>query len=141
MNTPKLTKQKIALAFATALIADSIQFPIAAATATGILAIPAEGADFALDCLVMVVLSTLLGFHWLLLPSLIFEFIPGFGLLPTWTGCVAFLVWRRKREQSASVVVDVQEVLPPLLHDAQPDETLHPRQKFLSEVQRETPNY
>jgi hypothetical protein len=57
----------------------------------------------------------LLGFHWVLLPSLFVEVIPGLDLFPTWTGCVAFLVWRRKKQQAQpppfSPVVDVQEVV------------------------------
>ena len=136
MKTPKLTKQKIALAFTVAVIADSIQFPITAATATGALAVPAEGADFALDCVVMVITSALLGFHWLFLPSLVFEMVPGFDLLPTWTGCVAYVVWRRKKEQAA-VVVDVQEVLPPLLPDAKAGEEFRRPAKLLAPIPRQ----
>lgn len=133
MNTPKLTKQKIALAFSVAIIADSIQFPITAAAMTGVLAIPAEGADFALDCLVMVVTSVLLGFHWLFLPSLIFEFIPGFDLCPTWTGAVAYVVWRRKKEQAVPPPV-VVEVLPPLLSDAPAGDQSNRPEKLLAHV-------
>lgn len=139
MKTPKLTKQKIALAFAVAVIADAIQFPITAATATGVLAVPAEGADFALDCVVMIITSALLGFHWLFLPSLVFEMIPGFDLLPTWTGCVAYVVWRRRKNQSEPVIMDAQEVLPPLLRDAQAAGESRRPEKMLSDVQNQTP--
>jgi len=65
-----------------------------------------------------VVTSSLLGFHWILLPSFVFEAIPGFDLFPTWTGCVAYVVWRRKKQQTAPPIVDVVEVRPPLLADA-----------------------
>jgi hypothetical protein len=139
MKTPKLTKQKIALAFTVAVIADAIQFPITAATATGVFAVPSEGADFALDCVVMVITSALLGFHWLFLPSLVFEAIPGFDLLPTWTGCVAYVVWRRRKDQSGPIIMDAQEVLPPLLRDAQPAEEFRSPEKLLSNVQSQTP--
>lgn len=139
MKTPKLTKQKIAMAFAVAVIADAIQFPITAATATGVLTVPAEGADFALDCVVMVITSALLGFHWLFLPSLVFKMIPGFDLLPTWTGCVAYVVWRRRKDQAEPLIVDVQEVLPPLLRDAQATEESLSPEKMLSDVQSQTP--
>ncbi|HEV2452860.1 MAG TPA: hypothetical protein VGY98_01275 [Verrucomicrobiae bacterium] len=139
MKTPKLTKQKIALAFTVAVIADAIQFPMTAATATGVLAVPAEGTDFALDCVVMVITSTLLGFHWLFLPSFVFEIIPGFDLFPTWTGCVAYVVWRRRKNQSEPLIVDAQEVLPPLLRDAQASEDSHSPEKMLSDVQSQTP--
>lgn len=140
MKTPKLTKQRIALAFAVAVAADAIQFPITAATATGVLAIPAEGADVALDCVVMVITSALLGFHWLFLPSLVFETVPGFDLLPTWTGCVAYVVWRRNKEQSPLTIVDVQEVLPPLLADATAGEQFRSHENLLSQEHREIQN-
>jgi len=139
MKTPKLTKQKIALAFAVAVIADAIQFPITAATATGVLAVPAEGADFALDCVVMVITSALLGFHWLFLPSLVFKIIPGFDLLPTWTGCVAYVVWRRRKNETAQPIVDVVEVLPLLLRDVQTTQESRSPEKMLSDVQSQTP--
>lgn len=54
----------------------------------------------------------LLGFHWALLPSLFIEFIPGLDLMPTWTACVAFVIWRRKQESRTLPVVDVQEIPP-----------------------------
>lgn len=139
MKTPKLTKQKIALAFAVAVIADAIQFPITAATATGVLAVPAEGADFALDCVVMLITSALLGFHWLFLPSLVFKMIPGFDLLPTWTGCVAYVVWSRRKNQAEPSIVDAQEVLPPLLRDTQATEESPSPEKMLSDVQSQSP--
>lgn len=115
MHTPKLSKQRIAAAFAVAIIADAIQFPITAATMTGVLAVPGEGADLLVDSVMTVVTSSLLGFHWILLPSFVFEAIPGFDLFPTWTGCVAYVVWRRKKQQDAPTIVDVVEVRPPLL--------------------------
>ena len=118
MHTQKLSKQRIAAAFAAAVIADAIQFPITAATMTGVLAVPGEGADLLVDSVMTVVTSSLLGFHWILLPSFVFEAIPGFDLFPTWTGCVAYVVWRRKKQQAAPPIVDVVEVRPPLLADA-----------------------
>ena len=114
MNKPKLSRRRMFLAFAIAIVADALQFPITAATATGIFALPGEAADFALDCFVMILTSWLLGFHWVLLPSLIAELVPGLDLLPTWTGCVAFVVWQRQKEQKpqAPAIVDVETVPP-----------------------------
>jgi len=55
-------------------------------------------------------MTKLLGFHWMFLPSFGLEVIPGLDLLPTWIGCVAFVVWQRKKEQTAQPpVIDVQE--------------------------------
>jgi DNA-binding transcriptional LysR family regulator len=100
LKIPRLTRTRIVLAFAVSVIADALEFPINAATATGILALPAEAVDLVLDSVVMVITCALLGFHWSLLPSFLLEAVPGLDLIPTWTGCVAFVVWRRKKEQA-----------------------------------------
>jgi hypothetical protein len=43
----------------------------------------------------VVVISRLIGFHPLLLPTFVLEFVPLTDMLPTWTGCVALvMVWR-----------------------------------------------
>jgi hypothetical protein len=114
MVKPKLTRPRIILAFAIAILADLIQFPITAAEATGAFSIPGEFADFVVDCVVMGATTTLLGFHWVLLPSLFVEVIPGLDLLPTWTACVAYVVWQRKKEQAQPLplrpIADVQAV-------------------------------
>ena len=86
-------------AFAVAVGADLIQLPITALEDAGAFLVPGELADFVVDCFVMVVTTALLGFHWALLPSLIVEMVPELDLIPTWTGCVAFVVWQRRREQ------------------------------------------
>jgi hypothetical protein len=100
MDKPKLTRDKVILAFAIAGVADLVQIPITAATTTGLLSIPGELADFLVDCVVMIVTTRLLGFHWVLLPSFLLELIPGPDLLPTWTASVAYVVWRRKKERA-----------------------------------------
>ena len=100
MNKPKLTRTRIILAFAVSVVADVLQFPISAASATGLFAIPGEVADVMLDVVVMIITSALLGFHRALLPSFLLELVPGLDLLPTWTGCVAYVVWRRKQAEA-----------------------------------------
>lgn len=114
MRKPALTRRQIILAFAVALIADLIQFPIITIQATGIFSLPGELADFLVDCVVMIATTTLLGFHWMLLPTLFAEVIPGLDLLPTWTACVAYVVWRRKKDQfqphPPGPVIDIHEV-------------------------------
>src|SRR5262249_33689926 len=100
MDKPLLTRKRILLAFALAAIADIIQFPITASEATGVFAIPGELVDLFVDCLLMAATTMLLGFHWILLPTLFVEIIPGLDLLPTWTGCVAFVVLLRKKQQT-----------------------------------------
>ncbi len=99
MDHPGLTRKRIVLAFSLSVIADIIQFPITAVEGAGFFFIPGALADFVVDCVVMGAMIKLLGFHWMLLPSLILEAIPGLDLLPTWTACVAYVIWRRKQEQ------------------------------------------
>lgn len=94
----KPTDKQIKSAYAIAIFADLIQLPLTAASATVVFTIPAETVDFTVDCIVMLLVSRYLGFHWLLLPSMIGESIPGVELLPTWTGCVACLVKIRRDE-------------------------------------------
>lgn len=98
MARPRLTPLRIRAAFAVAVIADLLQFPINLGYATGLLAIPAEAADVGVDFAAMILTMGLIGFHWALLPSLALEAIPFVDALPTWTACVAFVVWRRKQE-------------------------------------------
>lgn len=119
MSKPKLTRTRIVLAFAVSVIADALQFPINAVSATGIFAIPGEVADLMLDVVVMIITSALLGFHWSFLPSFILEAVPGLDLIPTWTGCVAFVVWRRKQAEAlgASLVVCSLDVAKPKLRN------------------------
>jgi len=122
MDKPELTQGRIIGAFAIAIIADLIQFPITAVEATGLFTIPGELADFVVDCFVMGATTVLLGFHWMLLPSLLVEIVPGLDLIPTWTGCVAFVVWQRKKQQAQPsplrAAVDVQEMK--TIHESPP---------------------
>jgi hypothetical protein len=57
--------------------------------------------DEIIDVVAAIVLSLLLGFHPLLLPTLVTELIPVVDMLPTWTGCVAAVVVLRRRKQRA----------------------------------------
>lgn len=93
------------LAWAVAIIADTLQ----------IVALPlfAEGGlspmDDALDLVVAVVLTRLLGWHWAFLPTLMVELVPGLDLVPTWTMAV-FFVTRQLGEKSGD---GEPEILPP----------------------------
>lgn len=106
MPKPRLTRSRVVIALGVAVAADCLQWPLTAAFATGALSPPSEAANFALDCLVMLLTARLLGFHWVLLPSLLVEFVPGVDLFPTWSGCVAYLVWHRLREQKSTAFAD-----------------------------------
>jgi hypothetical protein len=123
-TAPKLTRGRIALAVLVAVIADALQIPLAIPPAPEII-----------DVIVMLLTVWLLGFHILLLPTFVVEFIPIAGMLPTWTACVAAVIVLRKREQAAQPpVIDVdsttstppQRSLPPQSSSA-PSPTLPPK--------------
>ena len=61
------------------------------------------GFDEAADVIAAFLISRLLGFHPLLLPTFVLEFVPFTDMLPTWTGCVALVVRSRRRH---GLVVD-----------------------------------
>jgi hypothetical protein len=62
----------------------------------------------------MFVVSALIGFHPLLLPTFLIEFVPVADLLPTWTGCVALVVAMRRKQaplpatDDAPITIDVK---------------------------------
>lgn len=99
-----LTRRRIWLVFAVAVVADALQLllgPLGWAF-----------ADELIDVGVMCLLTYLIGFHPLFLPTFVVEFFPVVDMLPTWTGCVAMVVsLRRKQHRAATVpgpdVIDV----------------------------------
>lgn len=91
LTAPKMTKGRMALALLLALAADGLQIPFAAPPATEII-----------DVIAMIFTMVLLGFHVLLLPTFILEFIPVAGMLPTWTACVGTVIVLRRRAETNS---------------------------------------
>ena len=92
METPELTVARVRSAYAVAVLTDALQLllgPVGWAF-----------ADEILDVVAAVVTWRLLGFHPLLLPTFVVEFLPVTDFLPTWTGCVALVVMLRKRQQT-----------------------------------------
>jgi hypothetical protein len=55
--------------------------------------------DQAIDCLAMILISWVVGFHILLLPTFVIELVPVLEDMPTWTACTAAVIALRKREQ------------------------------------------
>jgi hypothetical protein len=90
---PKLTRCRIVLALAAALVADGLQFLLGPLGWTF--------ADQIIDVAAMLLAGRLIGFHWLLLPTFVLEFVPLADELPTWTACVIAVIALRKREQRA----------------------------------------
>ena len=88
---PLLTPSRVRLAYALAVATDALQFlmgPLGWA-----------GADEILDVAATALIWRVLGFHPLLLPTFVIEFLPVTDMLPTWTGCVALVIALRRREQ------------------------------------------
>ena len=94
------------LALVVAAVADGLQIPFQA--------VPV--APEIIDVIAMILTTLLLGFHLLLLPTFVVEFIPIVDMLPTWLGCVLAVIALRRREQGpAAPRVDGQPTsLPPL---------------------------
>jgi hypothetical protein len=93
-RTPFLTPLRIWLAFAVAIAADGIQVLLGPLGWTFF--------DGITDVVATIVLSLLLGFHPLFLPTFLVEIMPVVDVLPTWTGCVAVVVALRRRDQRAT---------------------------------------
>ncbi len=92
LTPPVLTKRRIWSAYAVAVGTDVLQFilgPFGWVMADEVLDVMAAGATW-----------SLLGFHPLLLPTFVVEFMPLVDMLPTWTGCVALVIALRKKEQA-----------------------------------------
>ena len=85
-----LTRKRVFLAYAVAVTTDVLQFLLG----------PVGWAfgDEILDVVAMGLTWWALGFHPLLLPTFALELLPIADWLPTWTGCVALVVLRRKQQ-------------------------------------------
>lgn len=90
-RVPRLTPARIAIAFAVAGLTDVLQFALGPLGWVGI--------DQALDVMAMIASVLTLGFHPLLLPTVVLEAVPLLDAAPTWIACVAIVVALRKRAQ------------------------------------------
>ena len=89
---PVLTRDRVWLAYAVAVTADALQLllgPFGWAF-----------ADEIIDVAAMTLTWRIIGFHPLLLPTFVLEFLPVADLLPAWTGCVALVVALRRKQQA-----------------------------------------
>ncbi len=102
-----LTRSRIKAAYAIAIATDVLQLGLGPFGWVFI--------DEILDVIALIATTRLLGFHPLLLPTFILEFVPVLDVLPTWTGCVALVVAMRKKQPPAvarsdehTVTIDVK---------------------------------
>jgi hypothetical protein len=91
---PVLTPARVRLAYGVAVATDVLQWVMGP--------VGWAGADEVLDVVTMILMWRIVGFHPLLLPTFIIEFLPITDMLPTWTGCVALVISLRKRQQLES---------------------------------------
>ena len=100
----RVTPANVRLAYAVAVSVDIGQFVLGP--------FGWAGFDEILDAVAMVIISRLIGFHPLLLPTFLLEFVPFTDMLPTWTGCVALVVRARKQQglvsDDAAPAIDVK---------------------------------
>jgi hypothetical protein len=104
LSAQPLTRTRIAVALGVGVVADGLQMLLGP--------LGWWGADELIDLGAMGLTTLALGFHPLLLPTFIMEFIPLVDMLPTWTGCVVAVIALRKKAEhpgSANIppVVDV----------------------------------
>lgn len=117
--------RRIVIAVGIAVMADMFQFALGAAQLSGVLFVPAEILDVMMDFAVAVALCFLIGFHWLLLPTMFAEFFPAISLFPTFTGCTLFVIGQKRNAAvQKNLVMEVAElkavspcppVLPPVI--------------------------
>ena len=94
LPAPALTRTRMVLALAIAVAADGLQLCLGFVGWAFI--------DQIIDLVAMLLLSNVIGFHLLFLPTFVVELVPLLEDLPTWTACVAAVIALRKREPPAA---------------------------------------
>ena len=90
---PRITGLRTTVALGTALIVDAVQLVL------GPLGFVTFLDDF-LDVAAAGIITVAIGFHPLLLPTLLIEVLPVVDLIPTWTGCTLAVLALRKRSEN-----------------------------------------
>jgi hypothetical protein len=116
LRTPVLTPRRIWLAFTIAVAADAIQLTLGP---VGWLF-----ADELIDIATMALLSVVVGFHPLFIPTFVAEFVPMVDMLPTWTGCITVVVALRHRQQQRTGPTPTVTSAPPPPSGSKRDEVI-----------------
>ena len=82
---PRFSKKRLALAFTVATLADGLSVVLT-------LAPPVQ---WVVDLAAAILLFSVLGFQWILLPGLLLEAIPGLYVFPFWVLVVAAVALRK----------------------------------------------
>jgi len=116
LRIPILTRTRIVLAIAIAVFVDGLQLIISG---------PGWfGPDQVLDVFAMLVLTPIIGFHPLLLPTFVLKILPVIESIPTWTGCVLVVIFLRRKAQSVPAA-------PPPAQPAGPPAPIRPADKVI----------
>jgi hypothetical protein len=93
-----ISTRNAAIAWGAAVLADFAQVPATLAALSGVLSFEAVALDGMIDVGMTVLTTSLLGFHVALLPTMLIEAIPVIDVAPTWTACVSYVLWARRRQ-------------------------------------------
>jgi hypothetical protein len=93
----KITWTRIVLAVLVGLVADGLQLVLGPLAWTPI--------DAVIDVVTGILVTWLIGFHWLFLPTFVIEAVPVVDDFPTWTACVVAVVALRRRVQPPPPIV------------------------------------
>ena len=91
---------KALIACGIAVMADLLQIAVFPLFAEG----AASPLDDALDFVVASVMTALLGWHWVFLPTAVAKLVPVVDLAPFWTGAVFFVIMGKERNPQAATV-------------------------------------
>jgi hypothetical protein len=84
----RLSNKRLLLAFVIAALSDALSF----------FTTPLPPVVWGVDLLTAILLFAVLGWHWILLPGLVMEAIPGLGVVPIWLLVVAAIaIWGTAR--------------------------------------------
>ena len=100
-----LTNRQIKLVRAIAALVDLLQFAIFPLVFEGLL----SPVNTALDVLMAIVFTTMIGWHWALLPAFISELVPFWDLVPTWTAAVFLATHGRDAIDTTAIEVVAEE--------------------------------
>lgn len=114
-----LTRGRIALAIVVAGATDALQIGLGPLGWTFL--------DEIADVAAMAVISLLIGFHPLLLPTFVLEIVPLVDMLPTWTACTgAVILWRRNAGPPEAQATGNAPGAPPASRKPEPAEAQGP---------------
>ncbi len=103
---PKTFSGKMIAAGIVALLADFLQVLLFPLFFEG----GVSPINDALDAGVAVILTSLLGWHWVFLPSALAELVPGLDMAPFWSTAVFYVLFKQKKEVPGAPPAELKRV-------------------------------